>query len=107
MSSERARREEPADQPRALKPGGGGGTSDGMEARIARLEAHVETLRSESAATRTDITDMRVSLATLTERVGIVAEGVATLTMRADRTDERLTTLAEQLGILTERVAHL
>lgn len=97
----------PAGKPRILPAGGGGGTSDGMDARLARLEAHVETLRSESAATRTDITDMRVGLATLTERVGILAEGVAAFTARADRTDERLTTLTEQLGILTERVAHL
>jgi hypothetical protein len=70
MSAERARRgDESAAEPRALQTGGGGGTSDGMDARVARLEAHVETLRSESAATRTDLADMRVSLATLAERV--------------------------------------
>lgn len=70
MSAERARRrEEPAPEPRALKAGGGGGTSDGMDARVARLEAHVETLKADSAATRGDVADIRVSLATLTERV--------------------------------------
>ena len=104
MSAERAPRRE---ETRTLKAGGGGGTSDGMEARVARLEAHLETLRSESAATRTDITDMRVGLATLTERAGTLAQGVTKLTMRADKADERLTTLTEQLGVLNERVTHL
>ena len=52
-----------------MKAGGGGGTSDGMEARVARLEAHVETLRSDSSAMRADIADIRINLATLTERV--------------------------------------
>jgi uncharacterized coiled-coil protein SlyX len=100
MSAERNRRDEPAAESRALQAGGGGGTSDGMDARVARMEAHVETLRSESAATRTDIADMRVSLATLTERVGASAEGVATLTIRGGTSDERI-------AILMERVAHL
>jgi hypothetical protein len=55
-----------------LKTGGGGGTSDGMDARVARLEAHVEVLRA-------DVADMRVGLATLTERVAILTERVAHL----------------------------
>lgn len=40
-----------------------------MDARVARLEAHVETLRSDSAAMRADIAVIRTNLATLTERV--------------------------------------
>ncbi len=80
MSASRARSGNPEGaEPHALKAGGGSGTSDGMEARVARLEAHVEVLRA-------DVTDMRVSLAALTERVAILTERVA---------------------ILTERVAHL
>lgn len=78
MSALRARDERGAAE-RALKTGSGGGTSDGMEARVARLEAHVEVLRA-------DVADIRVSLASLTERVVILTERVA---------------------ILTERVAHL
>lgn len=80
MSASRARPNNPEGiPPRALKAGGGGGTSNGMEARVAKLEAHVEVLRA-------DVTDMRASLAALTERVAILTERVA---------------------ILTERVAHL
>jgi hypothetical protein len=70
MSASRARSDDQGRAgPRALKTGGGGGTSDGMEARVARLEAHVEILRGDSAATRADVADIRLSLATLTERI--------------------------------------
>lgn len=58
-----------ATEPRALRAGGGGGTTGNMEARVARLEAHVEILRTDSAATRSDVGDIRLDLATLTERV--------------------------------------
>lgn len=58
-----------------MKVGGGGGTSDGMDARVARLEAHVETLRS-------DVADLRVAVAALTEKVAILTERVAVLTER-------------------------
>lgn len=34
--------------PRALQAGGGGGTSDGMDARVARLEAQVAHLPSKA-----------------------------------------------------------
>lgn len=45
-----------------LKQGGGGGTSDGMEARVARLEKNVDTLMK-------DVSDMRTDVATLKENV--------------------------------------
>jgi len=45
-----------------LKSGGGGGTSDGMEPRVSRLEAHMDKLSG-------NVGDVKVSLATLTERV--------------------------------------
>lgn len=69
------RREEPAAEPRALRTGGGGGRSDGMEARVARLEANVEGLRA-------DVADLRANLAVLSERVAALAERVAVLTER-------------------------
>lgn len=53
----------------ALKNGDGGGTSGGMESRVAKLEAHVEILRSDMAAVKKDVSDIRVGVATLTERV--------------------------------------
>lgn len=63
------------EEPRALKAGGGGGTSGGMDARVARLEAHVETLRS-------DVADLRAAVAALSEKVAVLAEKVAVLTER-------------------------
>jgi hypothetical protein len=76
MSAGRApRHEDPAVPPRTLKPGGGGGTSDGMDARVARLEAHVEVLRA-------DVADIRTRLAALAEQVAILTERVAVLTER-------------------------
>jgi hypothetical protein len=52
-----------------LKNLGGGGTSGGMEGRVARLEAHVETLRADVGAIKKDVSDIRIDLATLKERV--------------------------------------
>ena len=40
-----------------------------MEGRVAKLEAHVETLRTDVAAIKKDVSDIRVSFATLIERV--------------------------------------
>lgn len=45
-----------------LQGGGGGGTSGGMEDRVKKLENSVDRLRD-------DMADVRVNLATLTERV--------------------------------------
>jgi uncharacterized coiled-coil protein SlyX len=58
-----------------LKGGAGDGTSNGMEARVARLEAHVETLMS-------DVADLRAAVAALTEKVAVLTEKVAVLTER-------------------------
>lgn len=58
-----------------MKAGGGGGTSEGMDARVARLEAHVEVLRA-------DVADIRAMIATLAEQVAILTERVAVLTER-------------------------
>lgn len=105
MSAQPARGDE-ARASRGLRPGGGGGTADGMVARVARLEAHAESLRAESAATRSDVVDIRVGLATLTERVGTLVEASATLSERFDVSNERSTTLTAQVATLTERMAH-
>lgn len=45
-----------------LKSGDGGGTSDGMEERVKRLEARVDKFGD-------DVTELKINLATLTERV--------------------------------------
>ena len=45
-----------------LKSSGGGGTSDGMDGRVSRLEGRVDKLGD-------DVSAIKVSLATLTERV--------------------------------------
>ena len=58
-----------SEQIEALKSAGGGGTSGGMEGRVAKLEAHVETLRADVRTMKKDVGDIRTGLATLTERV--------------------------------------
>jgi len=39
-----------SEQIEALKTAGGGGTSGGMEGRVAKLEANVETVRADVSA---------------------------------------------------------
>lgn len=63
-------------QPGALKSGDGGGTSGGMEARVARLEADVDYIKRDVSELKTDVrgvkgdvTAIRLDLARLDERV--------------------------------------
>jgi hypothetical protein len=42
-----------------LKSGGGGGTSDGMEPRVAKLEAAVEHIQKDISEIKTDIRGLR------------------------------------------------
>lgn len=65
----RAENEMLARENTALKNSNGGNNSGGMQGRVAKLEAHVETLRSDVASIKKDVGDMRVSIATLVERV--------------------------------------
>src|SRR4051812_18695630 len=60
-----------------LNSGGGGGTSGGMEPRIAKLEAAVEHIQKDIAEIKMDVREFRTGIgalntssATLTERVG-------------------------------------
>ena len=60
----------------ALKSGGGGGTSGGMEARVARLESDMEHVKKSVAeiatdmkAVRTSINDVKVDLGRFDERL--------------------------------------
>ncbi|MFO1162563.1 MAG: hypothetical protein U1E60_27255 [Reyranellaceae bacterium] len=59
-----------------LKAGGGGGTFDGMEARVAALEAHMENVRENVGLIRTDskeaaksIGEIKTDIATLRQKV--------------------------------------
>lgn len=42
-----------------LKGGGGGGTFDGMEARVAKLESDMDYLKRDVSELRTDMRDVR------------------------------------------------
>lgn len=58
-----------------LPPSGGGGTYDGMEARVARLETDVSELKADMKAVRLDIAEIkgRVSnMPTTWQLVGLV-----------------------------------
>lgn len=59
-----------------MQGGSGGGTFDGMEARVATLETHAEYIKRDVGEIRNDVgalraaaADMRVDVATLKERV--------------------------------------
>lgn len=52
-----------------LKSGGGGGTFDGMEPRIARLEAHMEHVQADLVVLKTDMGAVKDRLARLEVKV--------------------------------------
>ena len=87
-----AYRERPAepidDGDDSLKHGGGGGTSGGMEARLAKLEAHMEHVLADVSALKADVGKLKTDMATLVERVShlptkgfIVSATLTTLAM--------------------------
>lgn len=100
MSTERARRNEAGAEPRALRPGGGGGTSDGMDARVARLEAHVEGLRADVADIRANLAALAAQVAILTERVAILTERVAHLPSKGFVVSSNMTAIALLTGAI-------
>jgi t-SNARE complex subunit (syntaxin) len=51
------------DDPSGLNPGGGGGTFDGMEARVARLESDMEHVKKVVDKIDTGVSDIKKALA--------------------------------------------
>jgi hypothetical protein len=75
---------------RPLQSGGGGGTFDGMEARVAILETHVEYIRRDIGELKADVSEIRRGLSGMKDDFKSDVEGVKV-----------------QLATLTERVNHL
>lgn len=55
--------------PQALHSGGGGGTSDGMEGRVASLEAHMEHVRADVGTLKTDVGAIKTDIAVMKEQI--------------------------------------
>ena len=70
------------------------GTSNGMEARVARLEAHVEGLRADVADIRANLAALAAQVAILTERVAILTERVAHLPSKGFVVSSNMTAIA-------------
>lgn len=94
---------------RPLKTGGGGGRFDDMEGRVARLEAdvahlvkQVDRIDARLVSVESDVGTMKVSLATLTERVAhLPSKGfVVTSTITSIVALTAILTLLSKLGIL-------
>lgn len=52
-----------------INPGGGGGGMNGLEPRVAKLEAHMEHVLETTRSTASDMKNARERLATLEEKV--------------------------------------
>jgi outer membrane murein-binding lipoprotein Lpp len=77
--------------PEPLNMGGGGGTSGGMEARVARLESDMEHVKKSVADIAMDVKAVRTSLGDVKVELG--------------RFDERLKTMPTKGFILTASAA--
>jgi hypothetical protein len=82
---------------RPLQSGGGGGTYDGMEARVAALETHVGYIRRDIGDLKADMSEMRRDISTLRSDIGA---------LRSEFRDE-VEGLKINQATLTERVNHL
>lgn len=64
---------------KGLKSGGGDGTFDGMEARVAKVEASVAHLERDMAEARADLRGLRDTVTDIRVRLGRLEEKVAHL----------------------------
>lgn len=55
-----------------LKGGGGGGTFDGMEPRIAALEAHMAHVQTDVAALKADVKELRTDVSAIKADVSVL-----------------------------------
>lgn len=81
-----------------LKEGDAGGTSGGMEARVAKLEAHVEHIRSELgklSSVPTDLAVLQTRVDHLPSKGFILTSAISTVAAVVG-----LLTLLSRLGIL-------
>jgi hypothetical protein len=65
--------------PARLKSGGGGGTSDGIEPRVAKLEASVEHIQKDIAEIKIDMREFRTGIGALNVSTGTLTERVSHL----------------------------
>ena len=77
----------PPDRP--LQSGGGGGTYDGMEARVAVLETHVEYIRRDISDLKADMGVIRSDLGKVKDEVADLRTGLATLTERVSHLPDK------------------
>lgn len=63
------RRDTPQNPSPTLSGSGGGGTFDGMEARVSKLETLMDVVRTDVGTLKTDVRDVRDRLIRLEERV--------------------------------------
>ncbi|WP_425069042.1 hypothetical protein [Reyranella sp.] len=63
----------------ALKGGGGGGTFDTMEARVAVLENEVKHIREDIGAMRTDVHKSREDIGTIKTDIALAKSDIARL----------------------------
>lgn len=63
---------EDAMRPEGLSPGGGGGTYDGMEERVARLEEDWKEIKDDLKAIRVDMAGLKVDLAEVKGKISMM-----------------------------------
>ena len=77
----------PPDRP--LQSGSGGGTYDGMEARVAVLETHVEYIRRDISDLKADMGVIRSDLGKVKDEVSDLRTGLATLNERVSHLPDK------------------
>jgi hypothetical protein len=84
-----------------LKSGGGGGTFDGMEARVAKLEAVGEHIQKDIAEIKTDVREFRTGIGSLNVSTGTLSERVTHLPSKGFIVVGLLAALSVIAGLVT------
>jgi hypothetical protein len=85
---------EPPQPQDPLIGGSGGGTGDGMEARVAKLESDVEYIKRDVAEIKGDVCSVREASVKIDREVGVLIERVSHLPKKGFIVTVVLTTLA-------------
>lgn len=91
---------------RRLPPAGGGGTSGGMEERVARIESDMEHVKrtldkvdGKASRLETALADQRVDIATLSGKLDVLAERMGHLPTKSYAVAVIMTILAAFGGV--------
>jgi outer membrane murein-binding lipoprotein Lpp len=88
---------------RPLQSGGGGGTYDGMETRVAVLETHVVHIREDIGDLKANVSTLMTDVSSLKSDVSVVKSDVSTLRAEVSSLKSDVKDIRSDLGKMSDK----